>query len=237
MAAARTRLIAALDTDDETHAASLARMVGPHVDALKLGLQFTYASGLPAAERVCAGQGLFLDLKLHDIPNTVACAVRAIAGAMRQPPLMLTLHGAGGVAMLEQARLARDEAFTAAGRPLLLAVTVLTSLDAEALQQTGVAGGPRQQVLRLARLALGAGIEGLVCSPHEIAPLRDMFGEAPVLVVPGVRPEASEAGDQKRVMTPRDASLAGADWIVVGRPITGAPDPAAAAAAIAGMLV
>jgi orotidine-5'-phosphate decarboxylase len=137
--------------------------------------------------------------------------------------------------MIEAARAARDEAFGTA-RPLLLAVTVLTSLDAEMLHATGVAGGPRQQALRLGRLAMQSGANGLVCSPHEIAPLRDALGEAPLLVVPGVRPEGTAAGDQKRVMTPHEAHAAGADWIVVGRPITQSPDPAAAAAAIRAML-
>jgi orotidine-5'-phosphate decarboxylase len=138
--------------------------------------------------------------------------------------------------MIEAARLARDEAFAARQTPLLLAVTVLTSLDAEALHETGVAGGPRQQVLRLARLAMRAGADGLICSPHEIALLRDALGDAPVLVVPGVRPEGAEMGDQKRVMTPRAARDAGADWIVVGRPITRAADPGLAAKAIAAEL-
>jgi orotidine-5'-phosphate decarboxylase len=118
-------------------------------------------------------------------------------------------------------------------RPKILAVTVLTSLDASALSATGIAGGAKQQVLRLARLALAQGADGLVCSAHEISVLRDAFGEAPVLVVPGIRPEGSAAGDQARVMTPQEAVQAGADYIVVGRPITEAADPAAAAAAIA----
>jgi orotidine-5'-phosphate decarboxylase len=133
--------------------------------------------------------------------------------------------------MIAAARRAAEAA--GADRPLLLAVTVLTSLDAEALHATGVAGGPRQQVLRLARLALEAGADGLVCSPLEVAMLRDALGPAPVLVVPGIRPEGSAADDQARTMTPRAAIAAGASWLVVGRPITGAADPAAAAAAIA----
>ena len=234
----RTRLIAALDTADQGQAAEWIRLVGPHVEAVKLGLEFTYAHGLQAVRRVAAGQELFLDLKLHDIPNTVAGAVRAIGRALAPAcPLMLTIHAQGGQAMIAAARAACDEAFPADRRPLLLAVTVLTSLDAEMLHETGVAGGPRQQALRLGRLAMRSGADGLVCSPHEIAPLRDMLGDAPVLVVPGVRLEGTEAGDQKRVMTPGEARAAGADWIVVGRPITRSADPAAAAAAIAAMLV
>jgi len=147
-------------------------------------------------------------------------------------PHMLTLHAGGGAAMIEAARHASD----GADRPLLLAVTVLTSLDSSALHATGVAGGPRQQVLRLARLAMAAGADGLVCSGGEAAMLRDALGSGPVLVVPGIRPAGASAADQARTMTPRQAVDAGADWIVVGRPITGASDPAAAAAAVAAEL-
>lgn len=240
LAGRRTRLIAALDTADEAQAAEWARLLGPHVDTVKLGLEFTYARGLPAVRRVAAGRKLFLDLKLHDIPSTVAGAIRALGDALTPlRPAMLTIHAQGGQAMIAAARSALDQVFAPedrSERPLLLAVTVLTSLDAEMLHETGVAGGPRQQALRLGRLAMRSGADGLVCSPHEIASLRDTLGDAPVLVVPGIRPEGAEAGDQKRVMTPREARAAGADWIVVGRPITRAPDPAAAAAAIAAAL-
>ena len=229
----RTRLIVALDTGDADQAAGWASALGPHADALKLGLEFCCAHGIAASRRVAAGRALFLDLKLHDIPNTVAGAVRALLPA---GPAMLTLHAQGGPAMIEAARAARDQAFAERARPLLLAVTVLTSLDAEMLHETGVSGGIRQQVLRLGRLAMRAGADGLVCSPHEIAPLRDALGAAPALVVPGVRPHGGQAGDQRRVMTPDAARDAGADWIVVGRPITRAADPAAAAAAIAATL-
>ncbi len=233
----RTRLIVALDTPDEAQATQWARAIGAHADALKLGLEFTYAQGLQSVRRVAGESRLFLDLKLHDIPNTVASSIRALGGALAPTsPAMLTLHAHGGEAMIEAARTARDQAFPGPNRPLLLAVTVLTSLDAEMLHQTGVAGGPRQQVLRLGRLAMRSGADGLVCSPHEIAPLRASLGDAPVLVVPGIRPPGAEAGDQKRVMTPGEARAEGADWIVVGRPITQAADPGLAAAAIAGML-
>ena len=174
---------------------------------------------------------MFLDLKLHDIPNTVAGAVRAL---LPLRPAMLTLHAAGGGAMVEAAREAAQEAGEA--RPLLLAVTVLTSLDAGALARTGVADPPEAQVLRLARLALDNGADGLVCSPREAAAIRAEFGARPVLVVPGVRPAGSAAGDQARTATPAEAVAAGADWIVLGRPLTGAADPAAAAASIAAEL-
>jgi orotidine-5'-phosphate decarboxylase len=143
---------------------------------------------------------------------------------------MLTVHAGGGGAMVAAAAKA---ASAAALRPKILAVTVLTSLDAAALAETGVAGGTTQQVLRLARLALENGADGLVCSAHEIAPLRDAFGPQPILVVPGIRPAGSAVNDQARVMTPEQAVMAGADYLVVGRPIFSAPDPAAAAAAIA----
>jgi len=222
------RLIAALDTADPVQATVWANAVAPHCGVLKLGLEFYLAAG-PAGISGVTQRPVFLDLKLHDIPNTVAGAVRAV---LPLRPHMLTLHAAGGGAMIEAARRTAD----GADRPLLLAVTVLTSLDSSALHATGVAGGPRQQVLRLARLALGAGADGLVCSAQEAAMLRDALGAGPVLVVPGIRPAGSEAADQARTMTPRQAAEAGADWIVVGRPITGSADPAAAAAAIAAEL-
>ncbi len=219
-------LIAALDTADAGQARAWAEALAPHCGMLKLGLEFVLAQG-PAGVRGIAARPVFLDLKLHDIPNTVAGAVRAL---LPLRPRMLTLHAGGGPAMIEAARRMAD---TVEDAPVLLAVTVLTSLDSSALHATGVAGGPRQQVLRLARLALDAGADGLVCSAHEASMLRDALGSRPILVVPGIRPRGSPAGDQARTMTPREAVDAGADWIVVGRPITGSADPAAAAAAIA----
>jgi len=218
-------LVVALDTSDLDRARDWASAVAPYAGMVKVGLELFLAHGA-ASVRTLAGP-VFLDLKLHDIPNTVAGAMRAV---LPLAPAMLTLHAAGGAAMMEAARRALD---TDGAATQLLAVTVLTSLDAEALHATGVAGGPRQQVLRLARLALSAGAHGLVCSPHEVAMLRDALGTTPVLVVPGIRPDGSSMSDQVRTMTPRAAMEAGANWIVVGRPITGAVDPAAAAAAIA----
>ncbi|ATJ90266.1 orotidine 5'-phosphate decarboxylase [Acetobacter senegalensis] len=231
--ARQTGLIAALDTQDPATAKAWAQAVGPSAGAVKLGLEFAYAAGFQAVADVAGSTPLFLDLKLHDIPNTVGAAVRALSYLR---PRMLTLHASGGRAMMEAARQACDEAFPADARPALLAVTVLTSLDDHALAETGVADGARAQVLRLGKLAIQAGIDGLVCSAHEIAPLRDALGDTPLLVTPGIRPAGSQAGDQKRVMTPGEARQAGADWIVVGRPITQAADPAAAAAAIAAEL-
>ncbi len=194
---------------------------------LKLGLAFFLAQG-PAGVRAVTQAPIFLDLKLHDIPNTVAGAVSAV---LPLGAAMLTLHAGGGSAMITAARRAAEAAGPA--RPKLLAVTVLTSLTAEALAETGVSATPGAQVLRLARLALAAGADGLVCSPQEVALLRDAIGPEPLLVVPGIRPAGSPAGDQARTLTPRDALAAGADWLVIGRPITEAPDPAAAAAGIA----
>ncbi len=233
MSTRRTRLILAVDTTDKALAGRWIAATAASCDAVKLGLEFTLSRGLDAVRELGAGRSLFLDLKLHDIPNTVSAAIRALAPLR---PAMLTIHAAGGGAMIAAAREAVEDGFAADARPVLLAVTVLTSLDAEALHATGIAGGPRQQVLRLGRMAMQAGAHGLVCSPHEVAPLRDALGREPCLVVPGVRPAGTEAGDQKRVMTPAEASHAGADWIVVGRPITRAADPAAAAAAIAAEL-
>ncbi|MHB1302539.1 MAG: orotidine-5'-phosphate decarboxylase [Acidiphilium sp.] len=221
------RLIAAIDTADAVRARALVQAVAPHCGLVKLGLEAFCALG-PSVLESASGSAVFLDLKLHDIPNTVAGAVRAL---LPGKPAMLTLHASGGSAMIAAARDAAEAAGEA--RPILLAVTVLTSLSAAALAETGVADAPVAQVLRLARLALAAGADGLVCSAAEIATLRDALGEAPVLVVPGIRPEGAAQGDQARVATPEAAIAAGADYIVVGRPITEAADPAAAAAAIA----
>ncbi|MBV1796258.1 orotidine-5'-phosphate decarboxylase [Siccirubricoccus sp. G192] len=222
------RLIAALDTADLAHAEALAAALAPRCGLLKVGLELFTAAGPEAVRRIAARAPVFLDLKLHDIPNTVAGAVR---GLLPLRPAMLTLHAAGGTAMLAAARQAAEAG--GAARPILLAVTVLTSLDAPGLADTGVAGSPVEQVLRLGRLALAAGADGLVCSPQEVAALRAALGPEPLLVVPGVRPAGSAAGDQARTATPSEAVAAGADWIVLGRPLTGAADPAAAAVAIA----
>ena len=219
-------LIVALDTADLGRAQGMAEAVAPHCAMVKAGLELFLAHG-PACVRALAPLPVFLDLKLHDIPNTVAGAVRAVLPA---GPRMLTLHATAGTAALQAARRAAGDGD---GRPLLLGVTVLTSLDAAALHDIGVSDEPRQQVLRLGRLAMDAGLDGLVCGPQEVSMLRDALGAAPVLVVPGVRPAGSPVGDQARSTTPAEAARAGADWIVVGRPITEASDPAAAAAAIA----
>ncbi|AHI26980.1 orotidine 5'-phosphate decarboxylase [Komagataeibacter xylinus] len=228
-----TRLIVALDTKDTAQAARWREQAAGHAGAVKLGLEFTYARGLDAVREAAGDSPLFLDLKLHDIPNTVASAIGSLA-VLR--PAMLTIHASGGRAMITAARRAVDDTFPSGSRPLLLAVTVLTSMDTQGLHEVGVPGSVEEQVVRLGRLAMESGADGLVCSSHEIRPLRHALGNGPVLVVPGIRPAGSALGDQKRVMTPAQARAAGADWIVVGRPITRAEDPAAAAAAIAAEL-
>lgn len=218
-------LIVALDTAEAAQAAGWAAALQPYAGIFKLGLEFFAANG-PAGMRAMTRAPVFLDLKLHDVPNTVAGAVRAV---LPLRPRMLTVHAAGGPAML---RAAVQAAAGASAPPLILAVTVLTSLDGAALRATGVEATPVEQVLRLGRLAVGAGANGLVCSPQEVLPLRRALGSEVILVVPGIRPEGSPAADQARTLTPRQAVEAGADYIVVGRPITAAPDPAAAACAI-----
>ncbi len=219
-------IFCALDRAEREAAIGLARALSGRVGGLKTGLEFFVANG-PEGVRAVAAQGLpvFLDLKLHDIPNTVAGAVRAIA---RLPVAMTTLHASGGEAMLHAARRARDEAGSSL---LLLAVTVLTSLEARDLARMGIGGDVTGQVLRLADTALAAGVDGLVCSPLEVAAIRDRFGRGPLLVVPGIRTTAG-GDDQKRTTGAAQALAAGADILVVGRPITAARDPAAAATRI-----
>lgn len=223
-------VLIAVDTGDIGEAATLIGRTAAHVGGVKLGKEFFMANG-PAGVQKAAPRDvpLFLDLKLHDIPNTVAGAVTSASRACT--PHLLTIHAQGGAAMVRAAR----EAANAFGdsRPRIIAVTVLTSLDGQDLHQMGVHATVEEQVVRLGRMAVEAGADGLVCSPKEIGPLRNALGASPILVVPGIRPAGSAMGDQKRVMTPREAVEAGASYIVVGRAITGAGDPAAAAASIA----
>ena len=219
----------ALDSVDLDAAERLARALRGAVGGLKLGKEFFTAHGPQGVAALgAAGLPLFLDLKFHDIPNTVAGAVRA---ALPLRPAILTVHAAGGRDMLRAA----VEAAAGAGatRPLIVAVTVLTSLDDGDLAALGIADGTRDQTRRLAALACESGVDGVVCSPLEIADLRALGGPDFKLVVPGIRPAGAACGDQKRVMTPEQAVAAGADHLVIGRPITGADDPAAAARAIA----
>ena len=227
------RIIAAIDTPDREAARALVQQVAQTVGAVKIGLEFFSAHGPRAAREAAAGSELFLDLKLHDIPNTVAGAVRAVAPLM---PLLLTVHAAGGAAMMRAAAEAAAQAAGAERRMKLLGITVLTSLDEGDLAAVGQRGPMAEQARRLARLARQSGLDGVVCSPHEVADLRAACGPDFLLVVPGIRPAGAALGDQKRVMTPREAVAAGADYLVIGRPITQAADPAAAARAIAAEL-
>ncbi len=216
----RDRLIIALDVDSASQAQQIVQSVGESASTFKVGKQLFTAEG-PQIVRdlVSSGKKVFLDLKFHDIPNTVAAAVRQ-ASALRVD--MLTVHASGGSKMLNAA------AETAGNNVLVLAVTVLTSLADEDLSETGVAGSVQAQVLRLARLARASGIRGLVASAHEARELRRELGDDFAIVTPGVRPAGAAKGDQARVVTPADALRAGASHIVVGRPISEAPDPAKA---------
>ncbi len=231
--AGRNPIFVAIDTPDLESARALARSLENAVGGIKLGLEFFGANGPAGVRDIAAGhERLFLDLKFHDIPNTVAGAVRA---AVRLRPMILNVHAAGGRAMMAAARQAAEDEAEALGvpRPLVIAVTVLTSLDDADLAATGGIPPVAAQAVRLARLARNCGLDGVVCSPREIAPIREACGPDFTLVVPGIRPAGAAKGDQKRTMTPTEALAAGADWLVVGRPITEAADPAEAARRIA----
>ncbi len=220
-------LILALDCETADEAAPILRQLSGRRRWVKSGRQMFTAYGPDYVRRVAdQGFNIFLDLKLHDIPNTVAKAVQSLAPL---PIGMLTLHTSGGREMMEWAVKAQRQ-----HKPdlLLLGVTVLTSMDDAALNGTGVPGSAAAQVERLAKLAAGAGMSGLVCSPHEVAPLRAVLPANVQLVTPGVRPADSAADEQKRVMTPADAARAGSNFIVVGRPILRAANPADAATRI-----
>ena len=218
----------ALDAPNLEVAAQWAGLVTPHVSTVKIGLELylRYGPEVVASIRGASGVRIFLDLKLHDIPATVASAARAVA---RLRPQLLTVHAAGGPAMI------RAAVEAAAGTPIA-AVTALTSLDGEDLTRIGVPGKTADWVLRLAALAVEAGASGLVCSPREVAAVRAEVGPEITLITPGVRPAGIDAHDQARVATPEEALRAGADLLVIGRAITAAPDPGAAAAAIAAAL-
>lgn len=229
-------IIVAIDTPDKARAKALCAMLNGHVGAVKLGLEFFSAHG-PAGVREVLPEGLplFLDLKFHDIPNTVSKAIRALKGL---PIHLLTIHTSGGASMMKAAAEAADWlGGQGSTRPKVLGVTVLTSLDALDMEQIGVGRDVGQQVEKLVLLAKASGLDGIVCSPHEIKrlqylkaevspPLPPVNGEDEfIFVVPGIRPEGSAQGDQKRVMTPKEALAAGADYLVIGRPITEAENP------------
>lgn len=229
-AEAAKRVFVALDTTDVDRAEALARAVRGSVGGIKLGKEFFTANGPQGVRRVSEDAGLpvFLDLKYHDIPNTVAAAVRA---ALPLRPFMLNVHAGGGAAMMKAAAEAAREA--GPDRPLVIGVTVLTSLSQEDLETLGMVGSVTDVVLRLARMTRDCGLDGVVCSAREIVALRGACGSNFKLVVPGIRPAGSVADDQRRVVTPAEALALGADYLVIGRPINAAPDPAAAARAIA----
>ncbi|GGS54465.1 orotidine 5'-phosphate decarboxylase [Planobispora rosea] len=218
----------ALDAPDLETAARWASLVTPHVSTVKVGLELylRYGPDVIASVRGASGVRVFLDLKLHDIPNTVAGAARAVA---RLKPAILTVHAAGGPAMIRAA-------VDAAPATQIAAVTVLTSLSEADLERVGITGPSDDAVRRLAVLAVGAGAQALVCSPREVAVVRAEVGPDITLITPGVRPVGAESQDQARVATPERAFADGADLLVIGRPITGAADPGAAAAGIAAAL-
>ncbi len=229
MLESRDRLIVALDVPGATQARQIVRTLGETVTTYKIGKQLFTAEG-PGIVRDLASSGrkVFLDLKFHDIPNTVAAAVRSAA---ELGVSMLTVHASGGSKMLKAAAEAAD---ASPGKPMILAVTVLTSLSEADLQETGVSGNVLSQVLRLGALARAAGCGGLVASAHEARELRRELGEGFEIVTPGVRPAAADKGDQARVLTPQQAIEAGATRLVVGRPIVESSNPAEAAKAILG---
>ena len=224
----RAPIAVALDAPDVETAARWAHAVTPHVAVVKVGLELFCQAGPSVVETVRGGSGvdLFLDLKLHDIPNTVAGAARGVA---RLKPRYLTVHASGGADMVRAA-------VEAAPDVTIAAVTVLTSISEDVLAAVGLAGPPLDAVRRLAALAVGAGAGALVCSPQEVAAVRAEVGPGIVLITPGVRPVGADAQDQARVATPQQALADGADLLVIGRPITGAADPGAAAAQIAASL-
>lgn len=228
MAAHGPRVIVALDFEEPSAADALVAQLDPGACRLKVGNElFTRGGPARVADWIERGFGVFLDLKYHDIPNTVAAACRA---ASELGVWMINVHALGGRRMLEAARAATDDAPT---RPLLVAVTVLTSLEARDLAELGFLETPEYLVSRLARLAAASGCDGVVCSAHEAARLQAAHGPDFTLVTPGIRAPGEARGDQRRVLAPSEAGAAGAHYLVVGRPITAASDPAAALATIA----
>ena len=225
----RNPIIAALDVPTAEQALKLASEIAPVVGAFKIGSELFTAAGPDIVKKIRAmGAMVFLDLKFHDIPNTVA---KAIASATRLDVQMLTIHTSGGGEMMRAAEKAAQDTAKSLGlsAPLVLGVTVLTSMDSHALNETGCEGNVGHQVERLALLAAKSGLRGLVCSPLEIAALREILPAEIQLVTPGIRTGAEKADDQKRTLSPREAMQAGASWLVVGRPIYAAENPRLAA--------
>src|SRR5215831_18518206 len=229
MSVMRNPIIAALDVSTAEAALDLAKKIAPAVGGFKIGSELFTSAGPDIVRRIRGtGAAVFLDLKFHDIPNTVASAV---ASAVRLDVQMLTVHTAGGVEMLKAAEKTAQELAWQLGHapPLVLGVTILTSLDSNALSEIGFDPNVARQTRRLANMANKAGLRGLVCSPLEVAELRQLLPANMQFITPGVRVEANPADDQKRTLSPREALDAGANWLVIGRPIYAAPDPREAA--------
>jgi len=224
------RIFVALDTTDVGRAVELAHSLKGSVGGVKLGKEFFTAHGPEGVHRVTeCGMPLFLDLKYHDIPNTVAGAIRA---SLALNPFIVNVHAGGGRRMMEAAAKAADEA-DAGKRPSVIGVTVLTSMARVDMAEVGIDEEPLEHVLRLGRLAKASGLDGVVCSAKEVVALRGSVDHDFMLVVPGIRPAWASADDQRRVVTPKDAVDLGADYLVIGRPITGHKDPIEAARLIA----
>lgn len=225
----RNPIIVALDVPSADQAVKLADQLAPAVGAFKIGKELFVSAGPDIVKKIRAtGANVFLDLKFHDIPNTVA---KAVAAATRLDVQMLTIHASGGGEMMRAAEKAAQETAQALGRqpPIVLGVTVLTSANNDTLAEIGCEADTEKQVLRLAQLAMKSGLRGLVCSPLEIAALRRTLPPDVQLVTPGIRTGAEKPDDQKRTLSPREAIHAGANWLVIGRPITAAENPRAAA--------
>jgi orotidine-5'-phosphate decarboxylase len=228
----RNPIIAALDVPSAEQALKLAQQIAPVVGAFKIGGELFTSAGPDIVKKIRAtGAAVFLDLKFHDIPNTVA---KAVASATRLDVQMITIHTSGGLEMMRAAEASAQQTAKSLGQPapLVLGVTVLTSIDSNALAEIGCDSNVGHQVERLASLAVKSGLRGLVCSPLEIADLREILPALIQLVTPGIRTGAEKADDQKRTLTPREAIQAGASWLVIGRPIYAAENPRAAAESI-----
>jgi orotidine-5'-phosphate decarboxylase len=229
-------VIAALDVPEAETALTLASQLAPVVGAFKIGSELFTSAGPDIVRKIRAtGGSVFLDLKFHDIPNTVA---KAVASAVRLDVQMITIHTSGGLEMMRAAEESAQKTAQQSGReaPLILGVTVLTSMDSNNLSEIGAHANVGQQVERLANLAVKAGLRGLVCSPLEIVALRQILPSRIQLVTPGIRTGAEKADDQKRTLTPKEAMDAGASWLVIGRPIYAAENPRAAAEGILALL-
>lgn len=221
-------IFCAIDTTDVAHACALARQIAPHIGGLKIGMEFFYNNGVAGYQALAElGLPIFLDLKLHDIPNTVA---HGLAALLPLKPAIINIHISGGREMMKAARACVNNN---GPHTMLIGVSILTSLDTSDLSEQGIHRSPSEQVVALARQAQDCGLDGIVCSAHEITAIRQNCGPEFKLIVPGIRPAGAQVQDQKRVMTPAQACADGADILVIGRPITQSADPAKSAAEIA----